>query len=43
VVAGGEVTAPRRLHSGDTLELGRAQLEFQHAGDATQSVSRSQS
>jgi hypothetical protein len=40
LVGGEEVMAPRRLRSGDTLELGLAHLEFQHAGDATQSISR---
>ena len=42
LTGGDDVTAPRRLRSGETLELGLAQLEFQHTGDATQSVSRSQ-
>ena len=38
LVGGDEVSGPRRLTSGDTLELGLARLEFQHAGDVTQSV-----
>ena len=38
VVNGVEVRAPQPLQSGDVIELGRAQLDFQFAGDLTRSV-----